>query len=211
MTGTGLSADGIRRQEWGKLCKRTDTKKADGSYRSYERKDAITVWIRQEEPKDYQDVYTLVKTAFSTADHCDGNEQDLVAALRQSDAFLPQLSLVAEQNGNIVGHIMFTKAKVGPHTVLVLAPLSVLPQNQKQGVGAALIREGHKIAKGLNYQYVLVLGSETYYPRFGYVPAEQLGIRAPFSVASENFMAIRLKENAVPLSGTVTYAPEFGL
>ena len=167
--------------------------------------------IRQETSKDVAAVYSVVKAAFAAAEHSDGNEQELVAALRKSDAFVQELNLVAETNGRIIGHIMFTKAEIGTREVLVLAPLSVLPENQKQGVGTALIREGHRIACKLGYEYSVVLGSETYYPRTGYVPAKQLGILAPFEVPSENFMAVKLKENAEPVGGVVKYAPEFGI
>ena len=94
---------------------------------------------------------------------------------------------------------------------MALAPLSVKPCYQRQGVGTALILEGHKIAKELGYQYSVVLGSETYYPRVGYVPAQQLGIHAPDGIPAENFMAIPLQENAPPLRGTMAYAQECGM
>ena len=121
--------------------------------------------IRQEQAEDYEKVYHLITAAFETAEHADGSEQDLAAALRQSDAFIPSLSLVAEIDGELAGHILFTKARVGNSEVLALAPLSVLPKYQRQGVGTALIAEGHRIAQKLGYPYSLVLGSETYYPR----------------------------------------------
>ena len=70
------------------------------------------MYIRQETTTDYEVVYSVVKRAFESAEHADGNEQDLVNALRKGDAFLPELSLVAETDGKIVGHIMFTKATV---------------------------------------------------------------------------------------------------
>lgn len=167
--------------------------------------------IRQEMEKDFDKVYKLTKDAFATAEHADGNEQDLVVALRASEAFVPQLSLVAEIDGQIAGHILFTQAKVGIDTVLVLAPLSVSPKHQKQGVGTALILEGHRIAKELEYGYSLVLGSEKYYPRVGYLPADSLGISVPEGIPSQNFMAIRLHENAASIGGAVTYAKEFGM
>lgn len=167
--------------------------------------------IRQETTSDFGIVYCLIKSAFLSAEHSDGNEQDLVVALRKSDAFIPELSLVAEIDDKIVGHIMFTKAKVGKDTVLVLAPLAVTPEYQKQGIGTGLINEGHRIAKELGYGYSLVLGSEKYYPRFGYVPAENLGIHASFDISAENFMAIQLQKNEAFISGVVEYAPEFGI
>lgn len=167
--------------------------------------------IRQETKTDYNTVYNLVKEAFATAEHSDGNEHNLVAALRNSKSFVPELSLVAETDGKLAGHILFTEGKVGADTVLVLAPLSVLPEYQKQGVGTALIKEGHRIAAELGYSYSLVLGSEFYYPRSGYLPAEQFGIEIPEGLPSANFMAVRLREDTEPVSGAVTYAEEFGI
>lgn len=167
--------------------------------------------IRQETSEDYKEVYELITEAFADAEHADGNEQDLVVALRKGNAFIPELSLVAEEDKKLAGHILFTKAKVGNDDVLVLAPLSVRPEYQKQGVGTALIFEGHKIAKALGYQYSLVLGSEIYYPRFGYMPARQIGIEVPSGIPAQNFMAVKLQENAKTISGMVSYAEEFGI
>lgn len=168
--------------------------------------------IRQETSRDYDAVYRLVQEAFASAQHRDGNEQDLVAALRRSDAFVPALSLVAErEDGTLAGHILFTEGRVGDDTVLVLAPLSVHPTVQRQGIGLALIAEGHRIAAALGYAYALVLGSDTYYPRAGYLPAAQFGIEVPEGMPPECFMAIRLRADAKPISGAVTYAKEFGI
>ncbi len=167
--------------------------------------------IRQENKNDYEKVYMVVKTAFETAEHSDGNEQDLVVALRNSDNFIPELSLVAIKDNKIVGHILFTKIKIGNHEELALAPLAVLPEYQKQGIGSKLIQQGHKIAKELGYHYSIVLGSETYYPKFGYVPAIQYGIKAPFDVSDKNFMAIKLNDIDIEIKGTVQYAKEFGI
>ncbi len=167
--------------------------------------------IRTEQPADQQAVYDVVKRAFETAAHRDGNEQDLVNALRDSDAFIPELSLVAEQGGKIVGHILFTKVQIGTQQALALAPLSVLPEYQRQGIGSALISEGHKRAALLGYSYSVVLGSETYYPRMGYVTARTWGILPPFDVPDENFMAYRLREDAPEVSGIVRYAAAFGI
>ena len=118
----------------------------------------------------------------------------MVNALRYGSAYIPELSLVAEENGSIIGHIMFTKAEIGGKIVLALAPLSVLPEYQRKGVGTALIEEGHKIAKEMGYAYSVVLGSENYYPKFGYIPADTFGIIAPFDVPRDNFMVYKIKE-----------------
>ena len=125
--------------------------------------------IRQERPADRGQVYELIKAAFATAEHADGNEQDLVEALRQGEAFVPELSLVAETEDGIVGHILFTKAEAGGETVLALAPLSVRPGWQRRGVGSALMAEGqseihniHYIDRGYEYfeQKLSALGAD---------------------------------------------------
>lgn len=167
--------------------------------------------IRKEEPKDYEIIYSVVKNAFDSAEHSDGAEQDLVSALRRGEAFIPDLSLVAEIDGKIVGHIMFTKAKVGEDTVLALAPLSVLPEYQRMGIGISLIKEGHKIADKLGYEYSIVLGSQRYYPKMGYLPADKFGIKPSFDVPNENFMAYKIKEDASDIHGIIKYAKEFGI
>ena len=167
--------------------------------------------IRQENQKDYEEVYMVVKTAFEMAEHSDGNEQDLVVDLRNSDSFIPELSLVAVKEDKIVGYILFTKIKIENHEEIALAPLAVLPEYQKQGIGSMLIEQGHKIAKQLGYHYSIVLGSENYYPKFGYIPAIQYGIQAPFEVANENFMAMKLNDTDIEITGVVQYAKEFGI
>ena len=167
--------------------------------------------IRQERETDYTEIYELIKEAFASAEHADGNEQDLVIALRKGNDFVPELALVAEIDGKLAGHIMFSKAKIGNDTVLALAPLSVKPKFQRQGVGTALMNEAHKKAKELGYQYSLVLGSEFYYPRVGYLPAEQFGVIVPDGIPPKNLMILKLDENAESIGGEVTYAKEFGM
>ena len=167
--------------------------------------------IRQENKKDCAEVYNVIKKAFMSAEHCDGNEQDLVVNLRESNNFIPELSLVAIDDNKIVGYILFTKIRIGRYEEFALAPLAVLPEYQKQGIGKKLIEEGHKKAKKLGYHYSIVLGSERYYPKFGYVPASQYGIKAPFEALNENFMAIKLNDTDVKITGVVEYAKEFGI
>lgn len=167
--------------------------------------------IRQERTEDYETVYDVIKEAFDSAEHADGNEPELVNALRKGNGFIPQLSFVAEIDGKIVGHILFTKATIENSTVLALAPLSVLPEYQRRGIGTALIKEGHRIAGELGYGFSVVLGSENYYPRVGYLPADTFGIQPPFDVPRENLMAYKLNENAPNVSGIMKYAEEFGI
>lgn len=169
------------------------------------------MYIRQEQPTDYDIVYEVIREAFAKAEHSDGNEQDLVVALRKSKSFIPELSLVAIVDDRIVGHILFTKAYVGHTEVLALAPLSVLPEYQNRGIGLSLIRQGHIIASGLGYEYSVVLGHSEYYPKAGYAPAVQYGIRAPFPVDDKDYMAVCLKENADRLDGMMEYDKAFGI
>lgn len=170
-----------------------------------------TLYIRKENPNDWDTVHLLVKTAFANAAHSDGNEHNLVNALRDSKSFIPELSLVAIRQKKIVGHILFTKATIGERTVLALAPLSVLPLCQRQGIGQALIAEGHSIAQDLGYEYSIVLGHPQYYPKTGYRPASVYGIKAPFEIPDENFMAIKLIPTAAPVNGIIKYDPAFGI
>lgn len=165
--------------------------------------------IRQEKPEDYDEIHDVVQKAFASAEHSEGNEQDLVVALRNSNAYIPELSLIAIIDNKIAGHIMFTKLKIQEQTEVALAPLSVLPEYQRNGIGRSLINHAHKIASNLGYNYSIVLGSEKYYPKSGYVKAENYNIKAPFEVPSENFMVCVLNDNPVIISGTVEYAKEF--
>ena len=136
--------------------------------------------IRKENVNDYEEVYNVIKTAFEKAEHSDGKEQELVIELRKSNSFIPELSLVALEENKIVGYILFTKIKIGNSTELALAPLAVLPKYQRKGIGTKLIKEGHKIAKQLNYNYSVVLGNNKYYSRLGYITANKYNIKAPF-------------------------------
>ena len=167
--------------------------------------------IRQERADDYHTVFQVVTEAFSHAEHSDGNEQELVKALRDTPSFIPELSLVAMEDGKIVGHILFTKITIEEAIELALAPLSVLPAYQRRGIGLALIREGHRIAKQMGYGYSVVLGSPAYYPRAGYLPASLYGIEAPLEVRDENYMAFKLQDDAPQVKGMVKYDPAFGI
>ena len=169
------------------------------------------MYIRQERPEDRDLVYQLIKASFAHAEHRDGHEQDLAAALRESGSFIPELSLVAVEDGKLVGHILFTRAFVDGTEVLALAPLSVLPGYQGRGIGSALIRRGHAAASALGYGYSVVLGHPKYYPKAGYVPASRYGIQAPFAVDDECFMAVRLREDAGRLHGVIEYDRAFGI
>ena len=167
--------------------------------------------ILQEKESDYKDVFHVVKAAFETAEHSDNKEHFLVEKLRKSNAFIPELSLVAKVDGITTGYILLTKIKIGGSIELALAPLAVLPEYQRHGIGAMLIKESHRIANDLCYHYCVVLGSEKYYPKFGYKPASVYGILPPFEADDKNFMAIKLNSAKSEIKGTVAYPKEFGI
>ncbi|QAT62933.1 N-acetyltransferase [Acidilutibacter cellobiosedens] len=174
----------------------------------------MNIIIRQETEKDYKLSETVVEKAFKNAEHTDHKEHLLVAKLRKGGAFIPELSLVAELDGEIVGHIMLTKLLIenegSKYDSLALAPVSVVPEHQNKGIGSALISESLKIAKEIGFKSVIVLGHDKYYPRFGFKPASTWGIKAPFDVPDEFFMALELGDGALEdISGTVVYSKEF--
>ncbi|MEN5306599.1 N-acetyltransferase [Chryseobacterium cucumeris] len=175
------------------------------------------ITIRQEEKKDHQQVFQLTEEAFREMEHSDHQEQFLVEKLRESKAFIPELSLVAEdEKGTIAGHILFTKIKIvneeKSFASLALAPVSVKPEFQNQGIGAKLILEGHRIAEELGYESVILIGHEKYYPRFGYKKTSNFGISFPFDISEENGMAVELvKDGLKDRKGVVKYPHEFGI
>ncbi|MDC2826610.1 N-acetyltransferase [Rodentibacter pneumotropicus] len=165
--------------------------------------------IRPETSEDYQQIYHLVKSAFATAEHSEGTEQDLVERLRGSSSFIPELSLVAEKEDEIVGYILFTQVRIGKNIELALAPLAVLPAAQQRGVGKALIKQGHEIAKQLGYHYSIVLGNPNYYGKLGYQSARQFQITPPFEIDDAFFMVFELNSPQNNVQGVVQYADEF--
>ncbi|GAA5221641.1 GNAT family N-acetyltransferase [Membranihabitans marinus] len=170
--------------------------------------------IRQETEKDHSEVFNVIESAFKEAEFADNTEQFLVERLRKSDTFIPELSMIAEIDGKIVGHILLTKLKIKNKSTefdsLALAPVSVLPEFQGKGIGGKLIVEAHKKAKELGHKSIVLLGHENYYPRFGYKQADKYGIELPFDVPIENCMVIELIENGLKgVKGMVEYPKEF--
>ena len=176
----------------------------------------MQITIRKEQPADYPAVFEIVELAFRTMPMADGEEQFLVEKLRKNKDYLPELSLVAEADRKLVGHILFTPLKItdgiSVFNSLTLAPVSVLPEYQYQGIGSKLIEEGHRISKTLGFTSCFVLGHPDYYPRFGYQPTGKWGIPPPYGAPPEAFMAIEFVPRALKgVSGHVKYLPEFGI
>ncbi|MEZ0181741.1 GNAT family N-acetyltransferase [Flavobacterium oncorhynchi] len=174
----------------------------------------MEVKLRQENENDYKSVFQLIEKAFEKEEYSDHKEQFLVERLRKSEAFIPELSIVAEVEDKIVGHILFTKLEIKNESQsfqsLALAPVSVLPEFQGKGIGSKLILYGHELAKELGYKSVILLGHQDYYPRFGYELCEKYNIKMPFDVPAENCMVISLTENGLSgISGNVVYPSTF--
>lgn len=175
----------------------------------------MNVNIRTEVEKDYNTVYELIQNAFENEEYSDHKEHYLVERLRSSEAFVPELSLIAEVNNQIVGYILLTKiniidANTNSYTSLALAPVAVLRMFQGKGIGGKLIETAHRKAKDLGFSSVVLLGHENYYPRFGYKLTKEFGIKLPFDVPEANCMAIELNENSLKnVNGIVQYPKEF--
>ena len=163
--------------------------------------------IRRETEADHAAVAEVTAAAFGKQD-----EARLVEAIRACDDFVPELTLVAEEEGRVVGHIMFSYSLLegSPVKLLQLSPLSVAPDRQNAGIGSALTREGLRLADERGEPLVLVLGHPTYYPRFGFRPASTLGLEAPNPEwPDEAFMAVPLRAYDPTLCGRVRFAPPF--
>ncbi|WP_129656663.1 GNAT family N-acetyltransferase [Rothia halotolerans] len=163
---------------------------------------------RPETPADHDAVRAVEEAAFPTAE-----EADLVDALRADPAaWIEGLSYVVEdREGPVAGHALLTRCTVGGRPALALAPCAVLPERQRMGAGSAAIRGALEAARERGEGLVVVLGHAGYYPRFGFVPASGLGIRAPFEVPDEAFMALPLRPAAGLPRGVVAYPDAFGM
>ena len=174
----------------------------------------MNFFIRKEKKEDYKITEEVVKEAFANEEYSDQREHRLVASLRNSDEFIPDLSLVALHRDKIIGHILLSKIFIVKDEKsiesLALAPVSVLPNYQNKGVGQSLIQKSLEVAEKLNFDSVIVMGHSEYYPKFGFKKASNWGIKAPFEVPDEFLMAIELKKNALDkTSGIIQYSDAF--
>ncbi len=136
-------------------------------------------------------------------------EVTLVDALRQTDEWLPSLSMVAEVDGQIVGYVVCSRAWVEEHPVLGLGPLAVSPQSQRTGVGSALMHAVLGEADALGEPLVVLLGHTDYYPQFGFRPASELGIVPPVAEWGAHFQARPMNAYDPAIRGAFRYAAPF--
>lgn len=170
--------------------------------------------IRKELVQDQEAVFLSVKEAFLNDFNSDHKEQFLVKRLRKSINFIPELSLVAILEKQVVGYILLTKANIRSgnkiYETLALAPLAVLPDKQAQGIGSELMEYAHQKALELGYHSIVLIGHQDYYPKFGYQQAHKYGISFPFDVPKINCFAVELKKGGLDgVQGEVVYAQEF--
>ena len=163
--------------------------------------------IRPETKGDIRKIWQVNASAFDTE-----AEANLVDNLRKCG--IPLISLVAEANKKLIGHILFSPITLSGTKADVkfagLAPMSVLPDHQKQGIGAALIQEGLKRCTSSGYKAVVVLGHPDYYPKFGFLPSSGFGIKSEYDVPDGVFMIKELENGALSeYKGIVKYHPLF--
>jgi putative acetyltransferase len=160
--------------------------------------------IRPETPADCDAVFSVQEAAFGKA-----AEARLVDAIRASDRYVPELSLVAEEDGEVVGHVMLSYVDLDDTRVLTLSPIGVRPDRQGRGIGGALVREALRRADERGEPLVVLEGNPAYYGRFGFRPAGELGIELATPAPEGAFQAIPLRAYDPELSGRLVYPPAF--
>lgn len=162
--------------------------------------------VRPELPTDAEAVRAVNQAAFET-----NTEANLVELLHEQASRL--ISLVADDSGSIVGHILFSPAVLLGHPgvkIMGLAPMAVLPARQRRGIGSTLVRAGLDACTQLGFAAVIVLGHAKYYPRFGFQPASRFALGCEYDVPDDVFMALELEPGILTgKTGTIRYHPAF--
>lgn len=165
--------------------------------------------IRQPGADERDAILAVVMAAFSSPERAGDEEVDIVKAIWSRDAVTEGLELVALDDGRVVGHVAASTGVLGDHPVAGVAPLSVAPSHQGQGVGSALMRELIRRADAAGLPMLLILGSDHYYGRFGFEPAGAHGIvYPPVGPDSPHFQVLRLSAFEPGLTGEYSYAWE---
>lgn len=165
--------------------------------------------IRREVAADIPAIRGVHAAAFDDPEHRPPAEVGLVDALRAGDAWIPGLAMVAQLDGELVGHVVCTRAHVGEVPVLALGPIGVAPPVQRRGVGSALMHAVLGAADALGEPVVGLLGHLDYYPRFGFLPADQCGITPPVPDWAAHFQVRPLTAHDPAIRGEFRYAEPF--
>jgi putative acetyltransferase len=155
--------------------------------------------VRDENPHDWDAVYQAVSSAFGQS-----AEAELVERLRNAGDSV--ISLVADEDGRIVGHVLLSRMEA-PIAALALAPVSVIPAKQKCGIGSALIRSAVDRARGEGWDAIFVLGDPAYYEQFGFDRKAAAGFTSPYG--GDYFMMLKLSPSLTASSGPLRHAPAF--
>ncbi|MEU2610743.1 N-acetyltransferase [Micromonospora sp. NPDC007271] len=160
-----------------------------------------TLRLRPEDPADEEPVARVLAGAFARPDVAAPPEVRLVDELRHSDAWIPELAMVAEYGGEVVGYALLSRVRVraddAAFPALALGPVAVAPHRQRIGHGTAVVQAALDAATELDEGLVVVLGAPTFYRRFGFTRADRMGLTSPWSGLGEPWQALVL-----PPSGT---------
>ncbi|MGE0823093.1 MAG: GNAT family N-acetyltransferase [Candidatus Binatia bacterium] len=162
--------------------------------------------IREEKESGWPGVFNVNLATFDTP-----AEAHVVNSLREQCR--PLLSLVAEEDGRVIGHILFSPVQLSGHPnlhLMGLAPMAIVPEYQRTGIGSALVKSGLDKCQTLRVGAVVVLGHSAYYPRFGFVPSVRYGIRCEYRAPEEAFMVLKLQAGYLAgKSGIIQYHDAF--
>ena len=170
------------------------------------------MFIRTVQKKDYSKIKQLIITAFSDSSLGYHDEAELVNAIRQDSSYNPELEVIATDKTQVVGHGLLSQIYIGKNKHgLALAPLSVLPAFQNQGIGAQIITELEKRAVHAGYDFISIMGWPKYYAKLGYVSADKYGITAPFAVPADAYLVKAVRTHGLEqVHGQVRYLAAFG-
>ncbi|WP_433394475.1 GNAT family N-acetyltransferase [Micromonospora sp. KLBMP9576] len=174
-----------------------------------------TLRLRPEDPADAGMVRRVLAAAFARPDVASPPEVRLVEELRGTDAWLPELAMVAEYGGEVVGYALLTRVRVrsDAHTApaLVLGPVAVAPHRRRIGLGTSVVQAALDAATELGERLVVVLGAPAYYHRFGFGRADRMGLTSPWSGLGEPWQALVLPPatsgEGAPPRGEVLFPP----
>ncbi len=171
--------------------------------------------IRLEQPDDYPAILRLTYRSFLTLDYPGRRRMDehyLLHLLQGSPFVIPELCFVAVLDGTIVGHILYTKSEIlrpdgTKRDTITFGPLSVLPERQRQGIGAALVRRSMEKAREMGFGAILITGVPDYYPKLGFQRAREYHLTLPDGTADDSFMAYELVRGSLSGGGVLRFLP----
>lgn len=171
--------------------------------------------IRAEKESEFDVLHELIDTVFKTAKVSNGLEAKFARHLRAPETYIPELALVAEEDGKLIGHVMLTRqmARIGGKEgeFLLLAPLSVLSEKRDRGVGSVLVNAVLELARKMGYRAVFLAGDPAYYGRFGFRASVTFGVKATNNIPEQYILALELVPGALAGGGTMTFDEGEGL